>query len=108
MKKILILHGPNINLTGIREPDTYGRVTLEDINREIQECAAQLGVSCDIFQSNHEGVLVDRIHQAPYSEFLFHPDKYVPFQYRVIRLCFSTLYFFHSRKLPVRKLVRRF
>lgn len=83
MKKILVLHGPNINLTGIREPDTYGRVTLEDINREIQECAAQLGVSCDIFQSNHEGVLVDRIHQAleDYDGIVLNAGAYTHYSY---------------------------
>ena len=46
----------NINLTGIREPDTYGRVTFEDINREIMQYAQKLGLECEIFQSNHEGV----------------------------------------------------
>ena len=53
MKKVLVLHGPNINLTGIREPDTYGRVTFEDINREIMQYAQKLGLECEIFQSNH-------------------------------------------------------
>ena len=64
MKKILVLHGPNINLTGIREPDTYGRMTLEDINQYILGRAHQLGLECDIFQSNHEGALIDKIHEA--------------------------------------------
>ncbi len=85
MKKILVLHGPNINLTGIREPDTYGRVTLEDINREIQECAAQLGVSCDIFQSNHEGVLIDKIHQAleDYDGIVINAGAYTHYSYAI-------------------------
>ena len=64
MKKVLVLHGPNINLTGIREPDTYGRVTFEDINREIMQYAQKLGLECEIFQSNHEGALIDKIHEA--------------------------------------------
>lgn len=85
MKKILVLHGPNINLTGIREPDTYGRVTLEDINREIQECAAQIGVSCDIFQSNHEGVLIDKIHQAleDYDGIVINAGAYTHYSYAI-------------------------
>ena len=52
MKKVLVLHGPNINLTGIREPGTYGKQTLAQINESIEQLAQQLGVSCDIFQSN--------------------------------------------------------
>ena len=64
MKKVLVLHGPNINLTGIREPDTYGRVTFEDINCEIMQYAQKLGLECEIFQSNHEGALIDKIHEA--------------------------------------------
>ena len=64
MKKILVLHGPNINLTGIREPDTYGRMTLEDINQYILGRAHQLGLECDIFQSNHEGARVEEIQEA--------------------------------------------
>ena len=64
MKKVLVLHGPNINLTWIREPDTYGRVTFEDINREIMQYAQELGLACEIFQSNHEGALIDKIHEA--------------------------------------------
>ena len=68
MKKVLVLHGPNINLTGIREPGTYGKQTLEQINKSIGQLAQQLGVACDIFQSNHEGILVDKI-QAAYGVF---------------------------------------
>lgn len=85
MKKILVLHGPNINLTGIREPDTYGRVTLEDINREIQECAAQLGLACDIFQSNHEGVLIDQIHRAleEYDGIVINAGAYTHYSYAI-------------------------
>ena len=64
MKKILVLHGPNINLTGIREPGTYGKDTLETINEEIRDCVHSLGMECDIFQSNHEGALIDKIHEA--------------------------------------------
>lgn len=62
--KILILHGPNLNLLGTREPEVYGRATLADIDRDIAAIGAELGVEVETFQSNHEGVLIDRIHAA--------------------------------------------
>lgn len=59
-----MLHGPNINLLGQREPEIYGSLTLEDINRLLVEEARSLNVKVSTFQSNHEGALVDAIHQA--------------------------------------------
>lgn len=61
MKKVLVLHGPNLNLLGTREPEVYGRETLDDVNRRLREKAQQAGVEFDVFQSNWEGALVDRI-----------------------------------------------
>ena len=61
---MLVLHGPNLNLLGIREPDIYGRETLEDINLRLVDAAEGAGVEVQCFQSNHEGALVDRIQQA--------------------------------------------
>jgi len=61
---ILVLHGPNLNLLGQREPGIYGAVTLGEINRLLQEKAAQLQVTIFAVQSNHEGGLVDKIHEA--------------------------------------------
>jgi len=61
---ILVLHGPNLNLLGTREPKVYGRETLTDINRRLTALARQAGVALQCFQSNNEGVLVDRIQQA--------------------------------------------
>ncbi|CAN7485722.1 type II 3-dehydroquinate dehydratase [Cupriavidus necator] len=63
-RKVLVLHGPNLNLLGTREPETYGHTTLADIDAALAERAAKTGVSLDTFQSNHEGALVDRIHAA--------------------------------------------
>jgi 3-dehydroquinate dehydratase-2 len=64
MPKILVLHGPNLNLLGRREPETYGRVTLVEIDAALQEAAAKRGVELRIVQSNHEGVLIDAIQEA--------------------------------------------
>jgi 3-dehydroquinate dehydratase II len=64
MQKILVLHGPNLNLLGSREPEVYGRDTLADINARLTTNAEKLGVSLAAFQSNHEGALVDRVHAA--------------------------------------------
>jgi 3-dehydroquinate dehydratase-2 len=61
---VLVLHGPNLNLLGTREPHIYGTMTLEEINARLEEWAAAHGVTLRIIQSNHEGVLIDAIHQA--------------------------------------------
>lgn len=63
-KSVLVLHGPNLNLLGTREPHLYGRDTLTVINRRLEEAGKAAGVAVACFQSNHEGVLVDRIQQA--------------------------------------------
>ena len=85
MKKVLVLHGPNINLTGIREPGTYGKQTLEQINKSIGQLAQQLGVACDIFQSNHEGELIDLLHRAltDYDGILLNAGAYTHYSYAI-------------------------
>jgi 3-dehydroquinate dehydratase-2 len=64
MKSILVLHGPNLNLLGEREPEVYGRVTLAEINQRLVELGQQLGLEVRAYQSNSEGALIDALHQA--------------------------------------------
>lgn len=63
-RHVAVLHGPNLNLLGTREPDVYGTVTLAEIDRRLVERAQARGATVDCFQSNHEGELIDRIHAA--------------------------------------------
>ena len=62
--KFLVLHGPNLNLFGRREPHIYGTTTLAEIDDKLRALATKLGVEIDILQSNHEGVLVDKLHEG--------------------------------------------
>ena len=64
IQSILVLHGPNLNLLGMREPDIYGRETLDEIDARLKQAAADAGAELHNFQSNHEGALVDRIQAA--------------------------------------------
>ncbi|MDY3025418.1 MAG: type II 3-dehydroquinate dehydratase [Candidatus Faecivicinus sp.] len=65
--KLLIINGPNLNLLGLREPDVYGSRNYAELVRMIDRHAVELGVECAVFQSNHEGAIVDRIQQAYYE-----------------------------------------
>jgi 3-dehydroquinate dehydratase-2 len=62
--KILILHGPNLNLLGTREPEVYGSTTLDDINKKMISLGRELGAEIKCLQSNHEGALIDALHDA--------------------------------------------
>jgi len=81
--KILVLHGPNLNLSGLREQAIYGRKTLDQINREIEALAAQLNFTVDFIQSNHEGVLIDHIQRAKgiYDWLVINPGALAHYSY---------------------------
>ncbi len=64
MPKVLVIYGPNLNLLGSREPQIYGRQPLEDINARVWAVAQSLGIDVEFFQSNHEGALIDKLHEA--------------------------------------------
>jgi len=76
--KILVLHGPNLNLIGTREPTIYGSITIDEINSAISALALELGLEVSIFQSNSEGALIDRIHSAigVFDGILINPAAY--------------------------------
>jgi 3-dehydroquinate dehydratase-2 len=78
MKNILVLHGPNLNLLGMREPEVYGENSLEWINTKLYEEAKNLGLSIKAVQSNHEGVLIDLLQEAQnnYDGVVFNPGGY--------------------------------
>jgi 3-dehydroquinate dehydratase II len=64
---VLVLEGPNLNLVGTREPEIYGRESLEEIHAGIAARASELGLDVDFFQSNHEGALIDRLHRRDFD-----------------------------------------
>jgi 3-dehydroquinate dehydratase-2 len=76
--RALVIHGPNLNLLGEREPEVYGRTKLRDIDRELKRLGRELGVNVETFQSNSEGAIVDRIQQARTSAdiILINPGAY--------------------------------
>jgi len=78
MRKILVIHGPNLNLLGQREPQIYGKVTLKQINEELKKIARKKKVSVTVKQSNHEGEIVDLIGKAKfkYAGLLINPAAY--------------------------------
>jgi 3-dehydroquinate dehydratase-2 len=78
MPTILILHGPNLNLLGLREPDVYGRMTLAEIDQRLTAAGGDLGQEVRTFQSNSEGALIDALHEAREwaSGVIFNPAGY--------------------------------
>jgi 3-dehydroquinate dehydratase-2 len=81
--KILVLHGPNLNLLGKREPAVYGSCTLDELNRQLVHLAGRLGVEITCRQSNHEGELIDILHgaAAEFAAVVFNPGAYSHYSY---------------------------
>lgn len=73
MTKVLVLHGPNLNLLGRREPEVYGKVTLAAIDARLRALGAELQVAVETFQSNHEGELIDKLQQTDASAVVINP-----------------------------------
>lgn len=85
MKKILVIHGPNLNLLGEREPGVYGSDTYESINNEIVARAENNSFECDVFQSNHEGEIIDKLHEARkiYDGIVINAGAYTHYSYAI-------------------------
>jgi 3-dehydroquinate dehydratase-2 len=83
MTEILVMHGPNLNLLGQREPEVYGSQTLEEINQRLRDYASAQGIRLRIFQSNHEGALIDALHDAMTwaNGVVFNPGAYTHTSY---------------------------
>lgn len=84
-KHIQVIHGPNLNMLGIREPEIYGRLTLDEINRDIQALALELCLEISFFQSNHEGLIIDKI-QSCYGKMngiLINPGAFTHYSYAI-------------------------
>src|SRR3954452_10368392 len=80
---VLVLHGPNLNLLGEREPEVYGRTTLPQLNELLEKRGRELGLTVRTFQSNHEGALIDRIHEERKwaNAIVINPGAYTHYSY---------------------------
>ncbi|MEA4971663.1 3-dehydroquinate dehydratase [bioreactor metagenome] len=85
MKKICVIHGPNINFTGIREKGVYGTLTFDEINDEIKKKANELELDVEIFQSNHEGAIIDKIQECYLNKdgIVINPGAYTHYSYAI-------------------------
>ncbi len=86
MIKIRILNGPNLNLLGTREPSIYGNQTLQDIEHRLNDEAKAFGIELDFYQSNHEGDIIDRIHEAylkGYNGIIINPGAFTHYSYAI-------------------------
>lgn len=85
MKKIVVVNGPNLNRLGVREPGIYGMQTLADLEHRMQELGSGHGVEIDCFQSNHEGAIIDLIHEADtlYEGIILNPGAFTHYSYAI-------------------------
>lgn len=84
-KKVLLILGPNLNMVGIREKGVYGEETADDINREVVAYAEKLGIECEIWQSNHEGAIIDQIQESRllYDAVIINAGAYTHYSYAI-------------------------
>ena len=84
--KFLVINGPNLNLLGTREPGVYGSDTYEQLVQRIRASAASMNVETEIFQSNHEGAIIDRIHEArgAFDGIIINPGAYTHYSYAIL------------------------
>ncbi len=85
MRRILVIHGPNLNLLGEREPQIYGLLTLDELNAKLKEFAAEQKIELKIFQSNHEGAIIDTLHQERHwaDGIVINPGAYTHYSYAI-------------------------
>lgn len=83
--KIQVIHGPNLNMLGVREVGVYGSVTLEEVNQKIKDEAEKLGIQADTFQSNYEGAIIDKIHSCYncYDGIIINPGAFTHYSYAI-------------------------
>lgn len=85
MKRILVIHGPNLNLLGEREPGIYGSMTLEELNQKLREFATEHGLELKLFQSNHEGAIIDTLHSERHwaEGIVMNPGAFTHYSYAI-------------------------
>ena len=86
MKKIVVINGPNLNLLGVREPKIYGQTTLTELCTKLQAQSQQLNIQLQTFQSNHEGAIIDRIHEAYFDKadgIIINPGAFTHYSYAI-------------------------
>lgn len=85
IKKILVIHGPNLNLLGEREPGIYGSTGIDELNKNIIARAKEQGLECEIFQSNHEGAIIDKLHAArlKFDGIIINAGAYTHYSYAI-------------------------
>ena len=85
INKILVIHGPNLNLLGEREPGVYGNTSIDVLNDNIIDRAKEQGMQCEIFQSNHEGAIIDKLHAArtAFDAVIINAGAYTHYSYAI-------------------------